>query len=143
MIHWDEIDEFNAGIRTCILINKNDLKQVIKDHRILELDNGVLVSQVGGHERRFSDFNQYVKDSNIQIALGLTLGYPPKCVAWFDLEEHDRNIKVYIGYIGSLHFVFPETLIEYVKEYFANEQLRIEWWQDYQYHGTGEYTGGY
>lgn len=142
MVLWEEIDEFNRGLRSCVLINKNSLQEVFRAHRTLELKelrNSVLVSEVEGHERRFAQFQEYHATRGLQVAIGLTLGYPPKCVEWFDLPEHDRRVKVYTGSVGSLHFVFPENLMNYVRDYFAPKEVSIKWWEDYSYRGAGTY----
>lgn len=142
MILWGEmgeVTEFNRGMRSCILIGKNSLHKVFRAHRTLELRNSVLVSEVEGHERRFAQFQEYRATRGLQVAIGLTLGYPPKCVEWFDLPEHDRRVKVYTGSVGSLHFVFPENLMNYVREYFAPKEVSIKWWENYSYRGAGTY----
>lgn len=141
MVHWEEIDDFNSGSRKRILINKEDLPKLTRAYRVISIHESVLVSTVEEYPYLALDFFKYYKAYSLQKALGLTLGYPPKCVEWFDLADHDRRVKVYLGSVGSLTFVFPETLMEYVKDYFAPVDVFIREFEGYTYRGAGTYLG--
>ena len=99
---FKEIEAFNKGHRDSIFILKSSLNKIKRGHSMLEIGAlGVLIVDSPQKIHEYTDMaNKYGED----YALGVILGYPPKCVLRF--SRASRIERKGFGTLSSGSFNF-------------------------------------
>lgn len=115
---FKEIEAFNNGHRDSIFILKSSLNKIKRKRSMLEVgDLGILIVDSPQKIHEYTDMvNEYGED----YALGMTLGYPPKCVLSF--SRSSRMERKDFGRLssGSFNFMCPKELKNYAVNYMRN-----------------------
>ena len=112
---FKEIEAFNNGHRDSIFILKSSLNKIKRGHSMLEVGAlGVLVVDSPQKIHEYTDMaNEYGED----YALGVILGYPPKCVLRFSRASRIECKGFGTLSSGSFNFMCPEELKDYAVNY--------------------------
>lgn len=116
LILAEETMAFNLGLRDTIFIKISELKNVVRAHFSTSVIGRGCILVVSKLEQ-LSEFFNLSREYGEDYALGIILGYPPKCVDWFvnsTMEEH-RTCKGVHG--GSFSFKCPKELFSSAKDY--------------------------
>lgn len=112
----EEVNDYNSGLRDCILLDKMELALVgeVKGTGV-DLGHGVLVCKTEEIAQRFISLAE--ESDSATYALGICLGYPPKCVEWF--EEFSMELRLFIQY-KSIVFATSVGLAQYGVDYLVS-----------------------
>ena len=143
IIEKSEVDAYNAFERDAVFVSRESMKKIDEvDTAFLitpldNLNNSVLVLR---YEYAFVQFLKDYHEKGAHYAIGIALGFPPKCVEYFDSDSkvfkkiEDRRFV----YVGSFAFTCHKTQVEYAVYYmqdkhgFSDEAFKIEY-----YDGSG------
>lgn len=112
-----EVSAFNKGTRTAILLNKTNpiLNLVQRPYKKLDLgQNSLFFAKTGA---QIKELKHLLATENSDVAIGLSLGYPPECVYWFDKASRNELRNTPIAIFDNFRFKCPESLFPYAKEY--------------------------
>lgn len=112
---FKEIEAFNIGDRDSIFILKSSLNEIKRGHSMLDI--GALGTLVVDSPQKIHEYTDMVNKHGEDYALGIILGYPPKCVLSFTRttiseRKHFGNLSA-----GSFSFMCPEELKDYAVNY--------------------------
>ena len=110
-----EIEAFNNGHRDSIFILKSSLNEIKRGHSMLEV--GVLGVLVVDSPQKIHEYTDMVNEYGEDYALGVILGYPPKCVLRFSRTSRIERKGFGILSSGSFDFMCPEELKDYAVNY--------------------------
>lgn len=111
----EETVAFNLGLRDAIFIGTPELKRVVREHFASSVGkNGILVVS---KLEQLAEFSKLSGKHGKDYALGIMLGYPPKCVNWFVNSTMEEHIACKDADGGSFSFKCPEHLFDYAKTY--------------------------
>ncbi|QEA60960.1 hypothetical protein [Lactococcus lactis] len=114
-VTFKEIEAFNNGHRDSIFILKSSLNKIKRGHSMLDIGAlGVLVVDSPSKIHEYIDmFNECGED----YALGMILGYPPKCVLSFSRSSRMERKDFGTLISGTFSFMCPEELKDYAVNY--------------------------
>lgn len=112
---FKEIEAFNNGHRDSIFILKSSLNKIKRKRSMLEVgDLGILIVDSPQKIHEYTDMvNEYGED----YALGMTLGYPPKCVLSFSRSSRMERKGFGTLVSGTFSFKCSEGLKNYAVNY--------------------------
>lgn len=118
-----EISDFNMKIRDCILITKENIHAIAGDFVATDFnDSSIVIFRTDDLRRKY---HLNCKDRNKWYAVGISLGYPPKCVDWWDSAPRGSNKEIALSpavHKGSLTFKTPPELLSYAIEFLYNDK---------------------
>lgn len=115
---YKEIEAFNRGERETIFILKSSLSDVKHLCYFITVSEGVLVSRTPKTIWEYMELNDAV---NEDYALGIVLGFPPKCVEWFAKASGTEREICPVFVFESFSFKCPPELNEYATDYYAGK----------------------
>lgn len=110
-----EIEAFNKGHRDSIFILKSSINKIKRGHSMLDV--GALGTLVVDSPQKIHEYTDMVSDCGEDYALGIILGYPPKCVLRFSRTSRIERKGFGILSSGSFDFMCPEELKDYAVNY--------------------------
>lgn len=112
---FKEIEAFNNGHRDSIFILTSSINKIKRGNSMLEVgDLGILIVDSPQKIHEYTNMaNEYGED----YALGMTLGYPPKCVLRFSRASRIERKDFGTMSSGSFNFMCPEELKDYAVNY--------------------------
>lgn len=116
-----EVSAFNKGTRTAILLNKTNpiLNLIQRPYKKLDLgQNSLFFAKTGA---QINELKHLLATENSDVAIGLSLGYPPECVYWFDKASQDELRTTPVAIFDNFRFKCPESLFPYAKEYMQKQ----------------------
>ena len=114
-VTFKEIEAFNNGHRDSILILKSSLNKIKRGHSMLEV--GALGVLVVDSQQKIHEYTDMVNEYGEDYALGVILGYPPKCVLRFSGASRIERKDFGRLSSGSFNFMCPEELKNYAVNY--------------------------
>lgn len=112
----DDIKAFNDKRegRNAIYVNTNYSSKVTRDCFHLILKRGSLFTST---KEQLDKFRKDREAHGLDYALGMVLGYPPKCVEWFSRTSRQEHLQTGGLHGGSFSFKCPDSLMDYAKDY--------------------------
>ncbi|KGH33973.1 hypothetical protein [Lactococcus cremoris] len=112
---FKEIEDFNNGDRDSIFILKSSLNKIKRGHSMLDV--GALGTLVVDSPQKIHEYTDMANEYGEDYALGVILGYPPKCVLRFSRASRIERKDFGILSSGSFSFMCPEELKDYAVNY--------------------------
>ena len=112
---FKEIESFNIGDRDSIFILKSSLNEIKRGHSILDI--GALGTLVVDSPQKIHEYTHMVNKHSEDYALGIILGYPPKCVLSFSRSSRMERKDFRTLISGTFSFMCPEELKDYAVNY--------------------------
>lgn len=114
-VTFKEIEAFNNGHRDSIFILKSSLNKIKRGHSMLDV--GALGTLVVDSPQKIHDYINMVSDCGEDYALGIILGYPPKCVLSFCRSSRIERKGFGTLISGTFSFMCPEEHKDYAVNY--------------------------
>ncbi|MDT2857963.1 hypothetical protein [Lactococcus lactis] len=112
---FKEIEAFNNGHRDSIFILKSSLNKIKRGHSMLEV--GALGVLVVDSPQKIHEYTDMVNEYGEDYALGMILGYPPKCVLSFSSASRMERKGFGTLISGTFSFMCSEELKDYAFNY--------------------------
>lgn len=112
---FKEIEAFNKGHRDSIFILKSSLNKIKRGHSMLEV--GALAVLVVDSSQKIHEYTDMANEYGEDYALGVILGYPPKCVLRFSRASRIERKGFGTLISGTFSFMCPEEHKDYAVNY--------------------------